>query len=82
MHILTTPVSPEREVTILATVDIPSDSPDRAGKFDVLVTYRVGPYQSGMVRVPKETFSEKTMTEAIKKDVEAKAKFVGMRIKV
>lgn len=79
---MASPASPEREVTILATVDIPADSPDRVGKTDVLVTYRVGPYQSGMVRVPKETFSETAVREAIKKDVETKAKYVGMKFKV
>jgi hypothetical protein len=79
---MTTPASPEREITILATVDIPASSPDRIGKTDVLVTYRVGPYQSGMVHVPKESFSEATVKAEIKKDVELKAKYVGMKFKV
>lgn len=79
---MTSPASPERIVTILATVDIPADTPDRTGKTDVLVTYRVGPYQSGMVRVPKETFSEAKVKELITKDVETKAKYVGMQFKV
>jgi hypothetical protein len=45
------------------------------------VTYRVGPYQSGMIRVPKEDLSEAKVKAAIKKDVEAKAKYVGMKFK-
>jgi hypothetical protein len=48
----------------------------------VLVTYRVGPYQSGMVRVPKEDFSEDTVKAAIAKDVNEKAKYVGMKFNV
>jgi len=79
---LASPTSPEREVTILATVDVPAISPDRTGKTDVLVTYRLGPYQSGMVRIPKEEFSEEKVKAAIKEDVEKKAKYVGMKFKV
>jgi len=76
------PAPASREVTILATIDAPSTEPDRVGKTDVLVTYRVGPFQSGMVRIPKETFGEVAVQAAIKKDVELKAKYVGMTFKV
>lgn len=52
------------------------------GKTDVLVTYRIGPYQSGMVRIPKETFTEDKVKAAVKADVELKAKYVGMKFNV
>lgn len=80
--ILSSPAPPTKEVTILATVDVPAVSPDRIGKTDVLVTYRIGPYQSGMVRIPKEAFTEAAVKKAVKKDVELKAKYVGMKFKV
>ena len=76
------PASPEREVEILATVDVPALSPDRMGQTDVLVTYRIGPYQSGMVRIPKEGFNKAEVIAEIKKDVKKKAEFVGMKFKV
>ena len=76
------PVAPKREVSILATVDVPATDPARIGKTDVLVTYRVGPYQSGMVRVPKESFEEAAVKAAVKADVDAKAKYVGMTFNV
>lgn len=79
---MASPASPEREVEILATVDVPAISPDRTGQIDVLVTYRVGPYQSGMIRVPKEDYTEAKIKAAIRKDVETKAKYVGMKFKV
>jgi len=79
---MASPASPEREVEILATVDVPAISPDRMGQIDVLVTYRVGPYQSGMIRVPKEDYTEAKIKAAIRKDVETKAKYVGMKFKV
>jgi len=74
--------TPTKEVTILATVDVPATSPDRMGKTDVLITYRIGPYQSGMVRIPKEAFTEEKVKAAVKTDVELKAKYVGMKFKV
>ena len=73
---------PEREVEIISTVDIPSRTPERAGKIDLLVTYRLGPFQSGMVTLPKEKATEAAIKAAIKKDVETKAKYVGMKFKV
>lgn len=74
--------SPDREFEILAMVDLPAIDPDRRGKTDVFVTYRLGPYQSGQVRVPKESFTEKKMLEAVRKDIETKAKYVGKKFKV
>lgn len=82
MSRLTSPASPAREVSILATTDIPATDPSRIGKTDVLVTYRVGPYQSGMVRIPKEEFTEENVKSAIKVDVDSKAKYVGMKFTV
>jgi len=79
---MASPEPPKREVTILATVDVPAEEPTRAGKFDVLVTYRVGRYQTGTVRIPKEEFTEEKVKEIIKADVEKKAKFVGMRFTI
>lgn len=79
---MSSPAPPAKEVTILATVDVPAVTPDRMGKTDVLVTYRIGQYQSGMVRVPKEEFTQEKVMAAIKKDVELKAKYVGMTFKV
>jgi hypothetical protein len=35
-----------------------------------------------MIRVPKEHFNEAIVKAAIKKDVETKAKYVGMKFKV
>lgn len=66
----------------MSTVDIPSDKPDRVGKIDVLVTYRAGPYISGMVRVPKETFTEENMKAAVKADAEPKLKYQGFKFTI
>lgn len=76
------PAEGAKEVEVLSTIDIPSTKPERRGKIDVMVTYRVGPYQSGMVMVPKEEATEATLKAAVKADIEAKAKFVGMKFKV
>ena len=66
----------------MATVDVPSVEASRIGKTDVLVTYRVGPFQSGMVRIPKEAFTKASVITAVEADVKLKAEFVGMTFKV
>lgn len=73
------PEDQKQEVSILAMVDVPSDQPDRAGKVDALITYRYGPYQSGLVRVPKEGLDESKTKAAIKSDIAKKSKIVGMK---
>lgn len=70
---------PTREVSIISTVDIPSRDPARAGKIDMMVMYRIGPIQSGMITIPKEKATPETIQAAIKKDIEEKAKYVGMK---
>jgi len=72
----------ERNVEILSTVDIPSREPDRVGKIDVLVTYRLTPYTTGMVLIHKEEFAEETMLKAVKEDIDKKSAFVGKTYKV
>jgi len=68
-----------REVRVVATVDIPSRTPDRAGKIDVMVTYRIGEIQSGTIIMPKEDLTPEKLQEAIKADIAEKAKYVGLK---
>lgn len=42
----------------------------------------MGPYQSGMVRIPKESFNKNAVVAAVEADVKLKAEFVGMTFKV
>lgn len=72
----------EREAEVISMVDVPSRDPKRVGKIDALITYRVGPFQSGLVYIPKEKVTEDAVQKAIAADVEAKGKFVGKKFKV
>jgi len=49
---------------------------------DVLITYRVGPMQTGTVMIPKEDLTEAKVKEAVQKDVEAKTKLIGLKFQV
>lgn len=71
-----------REVTILSMNDIPSRDPKRVGQIDTMIFYRIGRYQTGNVTLPKEKLSEKGIQEAIKKDIEEKAKYTGIKFTV
>lgn len=66
----------------MATVDQASTEQGRIGKTDVAITYRIGQYQVGTVRIPKEDLTEEKVKEAIRKDVELHAKYLGMKFKV
>ena len=71
-----------REVTILSMNDIPSRDPKRVGRIDTMIFYRIGRYQTGNVTHPKEKLSEKVIEDLIKKDVEVKAKYTGLKFNV
>jgi len=70
------------EAEILDVRKVPSTDPGRLGKFDILVTYRIGPAQVYMIRVAEEEFTEEQVTEAIKKDIEEKKRWIGRKITI
>jgi len=74
------PEEKKEEVTIIDVRDIPSTEPGRIGKIDVLVTYQIDPAHIYMIRIPKEEFTEERLTEAIRKDVAEKRKWIGRKI--
>jgi hypothetical protein len=69
-------------VKILDKRDFPSSDPKRIGKFDVVVTYQVDAFHTYLVTVPKETFSDSTLVEAIKKDIHEREAYVGKEFKI
>jgi len=76
------PEEKKEEVTIIDVRDIPSTEPGRIGKIDVLVTYQIDPAHIYMIRIPKEEFTEERLTEAIRKDVAEKRKWIGRKIPI
>jgi hypothetical protein len=69
-------------VKILDKRDFPSSDPKRIGKFDTVVTYQIDAFHTYLVTIPKETFNDQTLAEAIKKDIEERNKWVGKELKI
>ncbi len=65
------------ELKIVDVRAAPSSQPDRAGKLDHFVLYRIdgGPVPY-MVRVPAES-SEQAVLDAVKKDAQDRLKLIG-----
>jgi len=71
---------PKQEVEIVDIRKVPSVEPDRLGKFDYLVTYRIDPTHVYVIRIPEEKFNEEALKEAIKKDIEERTRWIGKKI--
>jgi hypothetical protein len=69
-------------VKILDKRDFPSSDPKRIGKFDTVVTYQIDAFHTYLITLPKETFSDSALAEAIKKDIEERNKWVGKELKI
>jgi len=72
----------ELTVKIIDTRDLPATDPGRLGKMDVIVTYQLDAFRTYLVTLPKETFSEERLKEAIKKDMTEREKWVGKELKI
>ena len=57
--------------------DVPSGEPERVGKYDTLVMYELDPMRRYIIRIPAEEFTEDRMIQAVKEDIEERAKFAG-----
>jgi len=69
-------------VKIVDVRDVPALDPERLGKIDVMVTYEVEPMRVYMVRIPKEEFDEERLRREIKRDIQARAKWIGRKLKL
>jgi hypothetical protein len=68
------------EVKVIDVRRVPSVNPQRIGKFDRLVTFTPGPGQTHLIILADETFSEATLKEAMRKELETTGQFVGKTI--
>ena len=69
-----------REVEIIDVRPVPSTDPNRLGKMDTLVTYRVDQFRVYVVRIPKEEVTEEDIRKAIKEQLEKVVKWAGRRL--
>jgi len=72
-------VAAPREFEILDLRRLPSTSPQRLGKRDVLVIYALDPYRRYVVTIPEEDFSEDKLREVIKADIEERGRWLNKK---
>lgn len=68
------------EAKILDLRRVPSTLEGRQGKTDVVIFYQVEGGRVYMVRVPDEGLTEASALQAVKKDAEERARFIGKSI--
>ena len=61
---------------------VPSAEPERMGKWDSLVMYELDAMRRYIVRIPEEEFSDERMIQAVKKDIEERAKYAGREYEI
>jgi hypothetical protein len=54
--------------TVISVLDVPSSDPNRMGKMDALVTYRIDPLHSFTIRLPAEGLTPDKIDAAIRSD--------------
>jgi hypothetical protein len=67
---------------IVSVISVPATEPDRLGKFDTRVTYRVGTANYFTVTVPKEHPTAAEIEAAIKADYAQRKELLGRTIQL
>ncbi len=77
------------KVTILDVTRVPSMSPERIGKFDLVIVYQTPDGRTLMISVPEEEVITEEgeinwdkLKEIIKKDIEKRRKLVGKSLEI
>jgi len=77
----------QRTVKIIDMFEIPSSSPERVGRYDVIVTYQDEAMRVRTITIPKEQLEGKSdaeklvvITNAIKAQEAEREKFIGKTI--
>jgi hypothetical protein len=71
-----------QEVKVLDTRKLPATTRERLGKFDRVVTWQVADGGTFISVLPDETFSESSLKEAIRKELEQRGQLVGKSLQV
>ena len=74
------------KVAIIDKREIPSTSPERIGKFDAMITYRVDRYRTYLVMVPNEELGgpneDQVVADAIAADLAERERWANKEIEV
>ena len=56
------------QATVISVLDVPSTDPNRMGKMDALITYRIDPLHSFTIRLPAEGLTPDKVDAAVRSD--------------
>lgn len=70
------------KIKILDTRDYPSTTPERAGKFDMVITYQVDAFRTYIITMPKEEFNETALKARIAADLKERDKWRNKEIEI
>lgn len=73
---------PLTDVEILNVRKMPSGDPQRIGRLDMMVSYRIGTGPANITYYPAEEHSEERMKQAIKENEEQQANLVGKKFNI
>jgi hypothetical protein len=70
------------EITIVDHRRILSPDPARAGKWDILIRYEIGPGVQDNVLIPEEQFNEAAVKAAVEKRLQERGAWVNRKMAV
>ncbi len=75
-------MSEKQTVQIISMLDVPAQTPERLGKMDMLLTYRVDPLHSFTIRIPAETSTPDKIDAAIRSDYAVRKPLINRNVTV
>jgi len=70
------------KVTVISTIESPSNNPARTGKNDYYITYQIDPLHRYTLVLPAETFTEAILDLAVRQDYKKRQPFINREITV
>lgn len=64
---------------VISAIDIPSQDPNRVGKMDMVINYRIDPLHSFSIKIPAETATKTVVQAEIEKDLKKRAEIFTLK---
>ena len=77
---MSTPPTTPAEATVVSVLDVPSQDPQRAGKMDALITYRVDPLHSFTIVIPADGLTPDKVSAAVRQDFQKRKAYINQKI--
>ncbi|MEM0241247.1 MAG: hypothetical protein QXP29_07290 [Candidatus Nezhaarchaeales archaeon] len=76
------PQNNKQTVEVISVSEVPAVEPNRLGKFDTLITYRVDPLHIFSFRVPETNLTPQQIAQYVKQDYQKRKGIVGLKVEV